>query len=150
MNGGEWSIIEVDITKTYIIKVPQNTFKDNEQGNTRHLRLELKDIFGNKIEKNFWVQFDAGGQTLTIVATKDNALTLQPTSIQRLQLFAFDVQNQQAVMEIQIKILYPTVQASHYVSMQLTVISKPLQYSTFTTIYNRQRNLKFFVPQLCI
>lgn len=132
----QWSTLQVDISKTYTFTVPSNTFEDKEQGFTKTLDLELRDFTGNILKTNYWVEFDSSTQTLTVIATKEIALTLQPSSTVTLKLYAYDIKKQYAVMSLVIHVNYPKTQFSHYITMQLTVSSKR---STYTTIYNTLR-----------
>ena len=144
----QWATIQVEITKTVVLKVPPNTFQDKEQGFTKDLDLELKDFYSQDLPKTSWIQFDTVNQQITIVATKDIALALQkePTKRMQLKLYAYDIKRQYAVMDVTINVNIPQAEYSHSITMQLTVISKPLDKSTFTTIYTKLRQdiLTFF------
>ena len=137
----QWQPIQVEITKTYVLQVPANSFQDKEQGFTKELDLELKGFLSQDLPKTSWVQFDAISQKITIVATKNAALALQnqPAKALKLKLYAYDIKRQYAVMDITIKVILPETEYSHFITMQLTVISKPLETSTYTNIYTTLR-----------
>lgn len=128
-----WGPLYVEIYKTYIIQVPENTFFDKEEGNTRKLQLELRTISGTVLSSNFWVSFNSVGQTITIVTTKAIAESL-PSSRLTLNLYAYDSNRKSASQQLHIVINYSTVAVSHYLSMQFTTVR-----SSFVTIYNQLR-----------
>ena len=137
----QWSSVSVEITKTYILQVPSNSFQDKEQGFTRDLDLELKDFYSQNLLKNFWVQFNKTSQQIIVVASKDTAVALtNPGKTLRLKLYAYDIKRQYAVMDIEIVVKVPETEYSHFITMQLTVQSKLLGITTYyTDIYTRLR-----------
>ena len=128
----------VTTCQTFKAMIPQGTFTDNEQGNSRSLDLRLK---GNT---NTWISFDRSKQEISIVATNQIAASLSSRSV-TVVLSATDASQQEAQQNLVININPVSKPATQKIKMQYRLRSLPAS-GNFVSIYDAMRNdiVKYF------
>ena len=53
----EVDVFDVPLCSLFSFRIPENTFYDKEDGNTRMLRLELRQFNDQRLSKSSWIQF---------------------------------------------------------------------------------------------
>ena len=129
----------VSTNATYSAWIPENTFRDKENGYTRNLKLELTRSDGAYLQPTFWIYFNATSQQILIVASKNLALSLSPISKLSLKLTAYDDKTQSASQILEIFVAYPVRRQSHYFRMTVTVLDKNLRNTNVVNVLNHLR-----------
>ena len=87
--------LNVIVGRYYEYRIPENTFLDKEDGNTRNLTLTINLVFGRPLPKDGWLLFDAERQTLYGIPLKSDVDTNDTAKIiDRFVLIATDTQGQ--------------------------------------------------------
>ena len=134
-----WGPLYVDIFSTFYQTVPENTFFDTEQGNTRKLMLEITDKSQIPLTTDFWVQFDKLTQTITVLANK-NVAKLLPSLTLTLRLVAYDISGNSVMQNLDVVVNYPNEEPSFLINMQLTIVNTELQFLSYIAVYNKLRS----------
>lgn len=59
--------IAITAGKVLRFKIPENTFRDIEDGTTSHLSLTFKTPEGKSVARNSWIKFDSTAQEILAV-----------------------------------------------------------------------------------
>ena len=130
--GDPWGPFKLSLCSTFHQQVPEGAFNDPEEGNTRHLRLNL-DPLPPATSLPDWVSFNQTSQTMTMVPHT----SLQEKSYQFV-LNAEDTRQQSASQNLQVTLSTEQGEASHIVDMTFQVkTSETLK--TFASIYRQLR-----------
>ena len=98
--------------------IPDDTFQDNQDGNTRKLSLALLQSNANSIPADYWLQFDSVNQKIVTVLTSTQSFPSYPKE-HNFILIATDSTNASVNATVKVKISNPIVQAySHTFSIQ--------------------------------
>ena len=130
--------ITVTTCGTYKAKVPEDTFNDREQGNTRNLDLKVKE------HPYYWIRFDAKQQEISILLTTEVAKQVATGSV-TITLTATDLFLHVAEQRITINIDRSRLSPNHKILMHF-MITATGGYQDFVTIYDemRKRLLRYF------
>ena len=123
--------INVTTCETYTARIPEDTFLDKEQGNTRNLDLRMVE------NPYYWIQFDARQQELSILITTDIARNFASGFV-TIAITATDLFQQVVRHDITIKIDRSRLLPNHKVSMQF--FARSLEGNlNFVSMYDRMR-----------
>ena len=129
-----WEALNPNTCSTFRSQIPENTFVDKEEGNTRNLRLTFEHFVNlNLAAIPYWVRFDEKQQLLTMLPF----MTLSQTTY-TYTMKAFDITNQSASMSLSTNVQIDTNSPSHVISMRFKV-NDP-QIKNFIDLYNTLRN----------
>ena len=116
--------LHVTFCEPFLYQIPENTFADKQDGNTRKLMLKLLNHDGSAILNNFWIQFDSTKQQITAILTKEQNVTSYPKSNVFI-LTATDTSNLSTNMTIEVTISDILPPYSHAFTI-VTVYSLPV------------------------
>ena len=129
-----WGPLNISPCSTFISQVPGDTFIDDEQGNTRNLRLTFQLFRDQNVASlPYWVQFNEDEQTVTMLPFA----TLTPIS-SSFQLKAFDIKQQSAIQNVISTVQLNSDPPSHVITMKIKIIKVSL--NSFISIYSSLRN----------
>ena len=130
--------LTVTVCETYIAKIPENTFTDREQGNTRSLDLKVKE------HHYYWIHFDAKQQEMRILLTNEIAKGIVTDHV-TITLTATDLFLHEAEQRITINLNRSRSFPNHKVSMQFMTMSLG-NHPNFVSTYDamRKRIIAFF------
>ena len=110
-------------------QVPENTFQDAEDGNTRQLSLYLYDSAGNELPKSSWVSLKNPQQIVNIYSSKA-IFDLQPSGGFTFRLSAIDSSGTENHTPLKVNFNGPIAAPNyqrHLVSVPILVCLKNLQ-----------------------
>ena len=75
------AFLNVSVCGMFSFRIPENTFYDTEDGDTRKLTLNLANAQNQPLSGNFWLQLNKSSQTIYGYATAATAFELTKTSL---------------------------------------------------------------------
>ena len=91
------------------MQIPENTFSDVEQGNTRNLVCDITNSRGGALLTNNFIHFEKETQLLTIVASEENV------EKSTLRMTARDINDGIASQNLIIEFAKDTEEANHVI-----------------------------------
>lgn len=107
--------IKVSVGRYYQFRVPENTFQDKEDGNTRNLSLSVSLVYGKPLPSDSWLMFDRSSQTLYGIPLKSD--TIGPDVLNKIILTAKDSEGQTVKDAISLTYQYEK-ELNHIISMR--------------------------------
>lgn len=129
--GNRFSPIIVNSYQTIIYRIPENTFSDLEEGNTRNLIVKFS-ISPSSETIPEWISYNEYTQEFTFVAYHGG------TNKEGYFLAAYDIRGEAAVYNFEIENKFST-RISHRVHMEVKLINNTIQKS-FISIYAKLRS----------
>ena len=74
------TVLNVSVCGMFSFQIPDNTFYDTEDGNTRKLTVNLADAKNQPLPNNFWLQLNKSSQAIYGYGTAELALEFQKSS----------------------------------------------------------------------
>lgn len=134
-----WGPLSLSSCSLFKQQVPENTFYDTEQGNTRNLQCSLTGS-NTAATMPSWVRFDTQRQELTMLAYSN--LTIAST-VYLFSLTAQDIEGKATSQSLITNLATYSEEPSHTVEMTLRVTSNSL--NNFIDIYeNLREKIKFY------
>ena len=99
--------VNVSVCGLFSFSIPENTFYDTEDGNTRKLSLNLANAQNQPLANNFWLQLNKNSQTIFGYSTATLALELEHSSYS-LILTATDSTSLSATNSFTAKVVGPS------------------------------------------
>ena len=129
--------ITISTCNTFQMIIPKDTFTDKEQGNTRSLKLSVT-LIATQFGSTEMLLYNEQLQSIKIVATQDDY------KIQSYEVKAQDINGNQALDVLTVKIVKSSQEPSHIITFQFRIVSN--EFTSLVQLYDtiREKFKAFF------